>query len=316
MQATLDPQLAAAYQLAAEQLQALGPPPAESAAAREHAVRARAWWNEGGPAMHAVEEHAVAGPLRPIPIVVYRPVKADAPQPAYVYLHGGGFRFGTPRANDRQMREIAAAWGGIVVSADYAHVPEHVFPAAVEECCAVYRHLAAQGATLGIDGTRLAFGGSSAGANVAVGAAIQLGAEGAAHLRAGACVVGLFDDDADTESMRLYGDAGLPPGRQAVAATLANYVPDARLRQDPRVNCVLADPTLLPPMFLAAAEMDTLRDSSRKMAARLADAGRPCVYKEYPGMGHLFFGHSRTVARAAECVADVAGFLRDRLPPG
>jgi acetyl esterase len=264
--------------------------------------------------MHAVEEHAVAGPLRPIPIVIYRPFASERPLPAYVYLHGGGFRFGTPRANDRQMREIAAAWGGIVVSADYAHVPEHVFPDAVMECCAVYQHLAANGASLGIDGTRLAFGGSSAGANIAVGAAIHLGQAGAQWLRASACVVGLFDMDFNTESMRIYSQAGLMPTRDAVSATLAAYVPDQQQFQDPRVNCVLADPSLMPPMFLAAAEMDTLRDSSRNMAARLAGAGRHCIYKEYPGMGHLFFGHSRTVDRAAECVADIASFLHDQLP--
>jgi acetyl esterase len=66
--------------------------------------------------------------------------------------------------------------------------------------------------------------------------------------------------------------------------------------------------------FIAAAECDVFRDASAVMAARLAEAGRLHSFKVYPGMAHLFFGFSREVECAANCVADVAHFLAERLP--
>jgi acetyl esterase len=248
-------------------------------------------------------------------VVIYIPEIREHPQPAYVYLHGGGYRMGDPRSNDRQMRELAAAWGGIVVSADYVHMPEYVFPSAVEETAAVYQWLAANGAQWGIDGQRLAFGGSSAGANVALGAAIHLGGISTGFLRAGALVVGTYDgDDSDTGSMRLYADVGLFPSRASSKATLEQYVPDPAMRSDPRVKCIAADPAILPPLFLAAAEFDVFRDSSRRLAERMASAGRPYQLKEYAGMAHLFSGYTRIVDRALECVHDMAAFLKEHVP--
>ncbi|VCU68489.1 Acetyl esterase [Pigmentiphaga humi] len=313
---SLDPQLVAAYRRADELQAALGPAPKGIEEARRRAAEARRWWNEGGPAMAAVDECEIPGPFRAIPAVVYRPVAARTPQPVYVYLHGGGFRIGNPHSNDRQMRELAAAWGGVVVSADYAHVPEYVFPRAVEECAAIYRYLAEHGASLGVDGRRIAFGGSSAGASVALGAATHLGKEGAAYLRAGALVVGVYDDDGETGSMREYSGDPMLLSRDSVMATLAAYAPEPWMRADPRMRSVDADMSLLPPLFLASAEIDVLRDSSRALAAKLEAAGHPYRYKEYAGMAHLFFGFSRTVERAAECVGDIAAFLSEHLPLG
>jgi acetyl esterase len=310
----LDPQLVEAYRSTDERQALMGPPPKTIEEIRERAAQGRLWWNEGGPSMASVEEHTVPGPVRPIPIVIYRPTAQPSKLPAYVYLHGGGFRIGNPRSNDRQLREIAAAWGGIVVSADYAHTPEHVFPTPVDECVAVYRYLAAHGEELGIDGTRLAFGGSSAGANVALAAAIQLGAEGRRFLQGGALVVGVYDDDTETESMRQFDKLPMVLSRDSVIATLQQYVTDPAQRADPRVRCTDADLSHLPPLFIASAAVDVLRDSSRRLAARLAAGNQPHRYKEYARMAHLFFGFSRTVDGAAQCVQDIASFLAEQVP--
>lgn len=313
LRAKMDPQMAAALKKAADIAAELAPPVGGVQGVRQSAALGRKYWNEGGPQMARVEERTIPGPLRDIPVVIYYPATAPS-LPVFVYLHGGGYRIGNPHSNDRQMRELAAQWGGIVISADYAHVPEHTFPAPVEETVAVYRWLATNGAAWGIDASRIAFGGSSAGANVSVGAAIQLGGARTGFLKAGVTVSGLLDDDVDTESMRLFDGGAFYPPRDNVITTITDYVPDAAQRKDPRFNMALADPALLPPLFLAAAELDTLRDSSKNLAARLAAAGRPHTLKIYPGMTHVFMGFSRTVERAQECVRDIAGFLAEQLP--
>jgi acetyl esterase len=113
--------------------------------------------------------------------------------------------------------------------------------------------------------------------------------------------------------MRSYGDVGLFPAAAAVAPMFASYLPGSGDRDDPRANLLLADPALLPPTFLAAAEYDVFRDGSAALAQRLRGAGRLHACKVYPGMSHLFFGFSRSVERASECVLDIAAFLRERL---
>lgn len=313
LRSLIDPQLAAAM-ARGEAINANLPPPEPGIAGmRAHAARSRAWLDEGGPVIAESREDRVPGPLRDIPVMVHR-ARRDAPSPVLVYFHGGGYRIGSHKSNDRQLREIAQSWGGVVVGADYAHVPESVFPAAVEEAAAVYRWLAANGAAWGIDGTRMAFAGSSAGANVALGGAIAIGGARSGFLKGGIAIVGVLDRDLETGSMRRFGGGAFYPDRAGVGATLDAYVPDPALRHDPRVDCVAADPALIPPLFLAAAELDTLCDSSRAMANRLAAAGRPHRLKVYPGMTHLFFNYSGHVDRARECVADVVAFLDELVP--
>ena len=62
------------------------------------------------------------------------------------------------------------------------------------------------------------------------------------------------------------------------------------------------------------AECDVFRDSSVALADRVRQAGRPVDLRVYPGMTHLFFGYSRMVDGAAECIRHMAAFLRSRLP--
>ena len=77
---------------------------------------------------------------------------------------------------------------------------------------------------------------------------------------------------------------------------------------------LLGDMSALPPSFIATAEYDVFRDSSTQMASRLAQADRLRFFKIYPGMAHLFFGFSREVPGAQQCVSDVSRFLAEHLP--
>jgi len=306
----LDEQLRAALKRAAEISAGLGSPEPGVEGLRRVTELARKHWNEGGPEMHK-RSADIPGPHRNIPVVVYRPREVTQLQPVFVYWHGGGFKLGTQWSNDRQMRELAAAWGAVVISADYAHAPESVFPKAVEEAAAVLRWLHDHGPEWGIDGQKIAFGGNSAGASVAFGAALDLGA--ASWLRAAVSIVGAFSGDPDMMSMQEYGDTGLFPSAAAISPMFDDYLRDAD-RDDPRINLLHADVSGFPPTFIAAAEFDVLRDASVLMAQRLASAGRLREIKIYPGMAHLFFGFSREVAQSAACVHDIANFLSAEVP--
>lgn len=307
----MHPEIVEAHRILAEQEEKLGRPttPAEE---RAFVEAIRPWWNEGGPDIAAVEDATIPGPARQIPVTLYRGGTGDG-APVFVYFHGGAFRTGYPRANDRQLREIVYDWGGTVVSADYAHVPEHHFPVAMEEAAAIFTWLNGNGAGWGLDGSRLGYGGYSAGAPVAIGAGVHLGEAATAWIKAGVSVSGLLAFDRDLPSMHRFDGGAFFPYRDHVIQTVEGYAPTEAMRQDPRANPVCVDPALVPPFLVCAAELDTLADGSRRFAERLTAAGRPCELKVYEGMTHRFFGFSRTVACARQCCADIAAFLTREL---
>lgn len=312
--ALLDPQMAAALQRMREIAASTGAstlPGMEGV--REQARRSREWWNEGGPAVLEVREREIPGPFRNVPVVVYRPsMRADLP--VLVFLHGGAYRIGSQWTNDRQLRELANDWGGVIVSSDYLHMPEHIFPDAVVEIAALYRWLAGHGRQWNLDPGRIAFGGISSGANVAVGAAIEVGGIDSGYLKAGAVAVAVLDQDVETQSMRRFGGGEFFPAREEIIATGYAYTPRASQRIDPRANCVRAPAKLFPPLFMGAAELDAFCDSARHMADHLASAGIEHELKIYRGMTHQFVGCSRTVDAARQCIRDMANFLRRHLP--
>jgi acetyl esterase len=127
-------------------------------------------------------------------------------------------------------------------------------------------------------------------------------------------ITGTLDRDYDTISMQRFGHGPFYPTRAIALETARQYAPGPEVSQDIRLNCAAADPEIVPPLYLAAAELDVFSDSSRAMAAKLDLANRPHRLKVYAGMTHLFFGHSRTVDGARQCVQDVAAFLRDYVP--
>lgn len=127
-------------------------------------------------------------------------------------------------------------------------------------------------------------------------------------------MVGVFDDDLDTASMREHGSGPMLPSRESARALFPAYAAAPGQRQDPRFNASLADPRHMPPLFLAVAGNDVYRDSALNLARRLREAGRPVDTRIYPGMTHLFWGYGRMVDMANRCTSDMAAFLSRQLP--
>lgn len=308
----LDSQLVGAFGRAAEIERNLGPVAPGIPGVRERASLTRSYWNKGGPTMLETSRRLIPGQVRDVPVVLYRPRESPASSPVFLFLHGGGFKIGNEWSNDRQMREIASAWGGVVISADYLHAPEHVFPAAVDEIAAVLRWLHDNGDAWSLDTECIAFGGVSAGASIGFGAAVKLGRQ--PWLRAAVGIAGAFSFDTTSDSMRQFGNSGLFPQLSLIQPMFEDYVPDPGARDDPSADLTRASAEIFPMTFIAAAEYDVFRDASAVMAARLKEAGRLHSFRIYPRMSHLFFGFSREVECAANCVLDVAHFLAERMP--
>ena len=116
-----------------------------------------------------VKNLSAPGPHGDIPLRFYRGKNTQPEQalPCLIYYHGGGWVLGDLDSHDTVCRRLANQTDGCVVSVDYRMAPEHVFPAAVDDSAAAVRYVAAQAGVLGIDASRLAVGGDSAGGNLA-----------------------------------------------------------------------------------------------------------------------------------------------------
>ena len=283
-------------------------PPAEA----RRLVRERA-----GPAAGVMEQVAsvegvrIPGPAGEIAARIYTP-HAQAPRPALVYFHGGGWVVCDLDTHDVVCSAIARRAGAVVVSVDYRRAPEHKFPAAVEDACAAAAWVAANAGGLGIDAARLAVGGDSAGGNLAAVVALQSRNADSPAIALQAMVYPVTDLSCfDTASYREFGE-GFYLTRALMEWFRAMYLPDAEAARDPRASPLLAaDLSGLPPALIVTAECDPLRDEGEAYAKRLAEAGVPVICTCYAGMIHPFFTMSGVIPQALQAVQQVADAVRD-----
>jgi acetyl esterase/lipase len=114
----------------------------------------------GGPSEAQVRftDRQIAGPADApeLTVRVYEPASVSAPLPAVLYLHGGGFCFGSIESEHAGAMATAQGAGTLVVSVEYRLAPEHPVPAAIEDGYAALCWLAAEAPALGVDPARIA----------------------------------------------------------------------------------------------------------------------------------------------------------------
>jgi acetyl esterase len=283
------------------------------AEARRVAEVVRAPWTLGGPRMATVTEQRLPAGSGQVRVRYYDPGPAG-PKPALVYLHGGGWTIFSLDTHDRVMRELAARAGVAVVGVDYALSPEAKYPVALDQVCAVVRHLAASGAAFDIDTARIAIGGDSAGANLAIAACLKLRNDGATMLPAAMVLnYGVFDCVSSPEATARFGGAGYMLGADEMEQFWRNYLRDERDAADPLVCPISADLAGLPPARLVVPECDLLAEQSLRMGERLRDAGVAVELALYEGATHSFLEAVSVAPLADRALADTARWLRAAL---
>jgi acetyl esterase len=277
---------------------------------RAVAEQVRAPWRAGGPRMWRSVDTQIAG-LRGR---IHMPFEAPA-LGAMLYLHGGGWMMFSIDTHDRLMREYAARAGIIVVGIDYSLSPEAKFPVALNEVVDATRWLQRAGPRHGIDPARLAVGGDSAGANLALAAALMVREGGGPSLRGMLFNYGAFGPQPST-SYELYDGPRYMLTVEEMGYFWDNYVRDPADLQNPLAAPALADVRGLPAAYFCIAECDILSDGNRAMAERLAAAGVPTDKHVYAGATHSFLEAISISPLADRALDDAARWLRDRLIEG
>jgi acetyl esterase len=274
-----------------------------------------AFWNADRPMIWAVYNHEIPGPGGSIRIRLYDPGVAR-PAPCLIYLHGGGWVICSLDSHDGLCRRLAQAGGFLVASVDYRLAPEHKFPAGLEDCIAAVRWLAAHGRDWGIDTERLAIGGDSAGANLALASLLGLRDAGASPLLGGLLIYGAYaayTEGSETASQRAYGDGSYILSVADMRWFWDHYVKGEADNQNPLAVPLLADLKGLPPLMVTAAEFDPLLDDSTALIAKLEAAGAPYRYVLWPGVTHASIQMTRLLDVARDQIEDMAAWVKAQL---
>jgi acetyl esterase len=213
-----------------------------------------------------------------VPCRLYRPAEGT---PLLVHLHGGGFVFGDLETHDAHCRRLAQTSGWAVLAVDYRRAPEFRYPAASDDVDTVVDWLGSAGPTLGVDTSRLAVVGDSAGGHLALVAAMRRPVFSSAAL-----VYPCVDPSGSYPSY--HTETGGLAGAE-MDWYWRRYLPDGLVEGSSELAPINADLSGLPPTLLLTAEHDSLRDEGEALAAAMAAAGVSTVATRYVGMVHGFF---------------------------
>ena len=242
------------------------------------------------PANLAMEDHMAPGPEGAPDVMVrtYRPAGLATNAPAFYWIHGGGMVMGNVEMSDPYCANIADRLNVLVASVEYRLAPEHPFPAPIEDCYAGLTWFAGAADDLGVNRSRLAIGGGSAGGGLAAGLALLARDRGEVDVCFQFLVYPMIDDTNTTRSSeaitdeRVWNrDANLHGWDAYLAGNaggddVSPYAAPARA----------SDLAGLPPAYINVGTLDLFVDEDVTYAQRLMAAGVPVELHVYPGAFH------------------------------
>lgn len=222
-----------------------------------------------------------------------RDVPATEALPTQLFLHGGGFLFGSPRelVNDSLVGHRAAATGLQIFSLAYGLAPEHPYPVGRDDALAALTHLHRHAAELGVDTDRLGLGGNSAGATIAASTALTIAAGRATvpaprHVFLEVPAGSLRPEQFEFTEL----PADLPERARDISASvetlLGAYLGDPDGLDEFVSPADAPDPSGVPPTLVLTAQYDELRPTGQLLVDRWRDAGVPVTHHELAGHLH------------------------------
>jgi acetyl esterase len=230
--------------------------------------------------------------------------------PVLLYLHGGGFTIGNLETHDSLCRQLALRSGAAVVALDYRLAPEHRFPTAVDDCRAALGALAdpAKGASLGLDTTRIAVGGDSAGGTLAAVCAL-MARDAGLKLALQVLITPGTIAHADTPSHARFAH-GFLLEKEQVEWFFDQYIAPADRTDWRFAPALAADHDGVAPACIVVAECDALVDESVAYGDILRAAGVAVDLEIYRGVTHDFIKMGRMLPEAARAQQQIADALK------
>jgi acetyl esterase len=232
---------------------------------------------------------------------LYDPGVRQRPSPVLIFVHGGGWSVGDLNTYDDSNKRLANSSGLIVAAMNYRLAPEYPFPTGLNDVISSINWIANNGQKIGIDTSNMGLGGDSAGANLALSAALALRDSNSNNdgnnknnikdnnlIRVLYLLYGpYFPNLLNSTSMRIFGN-----GEFGLSYASMKYVISQTFQNPSDYKNPLAFPLLaknmtgLPPMYIAAMSLDPLKDDSIMLANRLQEQGQEYYFTIWPGVAH------------------------------
>ena len=226
-----------------------------------------------------------------------------------LYAHGGGWVSGSAWTHAEFASRLAMASGRTVLLVDYRLLPEHLFPAPLQDVLAVYAGLVGHGR---VHPSRLVLGGDSSGASLMLAALQAIRDAGDALPRCAFAISGAFDASLSGDTMQ-DGQVDDPLlGPEVLRAWQRRYLGGMPDLCAPPLSPLFGALQALPPMLLQVGEDEVWRSDSTRLAERLHAAGGEVALRVWPGMWHCWPLQAE-LPEAAAAVKEIADFLDARL---
>ena len=225
-----------------------------------------------------------------------------------LFLHGGGYVFGSTKSHGGMAAQIALRLKGQVLAADYRRAPEAPCPAAIEDAVAAYRWLLESGRKP----EKIAIVGDSAGGGLMV-AALQAARDLGLPMPA-ACVALSPWVDLTMSGRSLICRAGIDPEveRKVVAFVAENYL-NGRAGNDPQASPIYGDLKGLPPMLIQVGEREILFSDAAMLRDRARADGVDVIFEEWLGLFHVFQFYFQDLSDARLALDRLSDFLSSQL---
>ena len=228
---------------------------------------------------------------------------APRPKAAILYLHGGGYVMGSVATHRSLIARIARASSVRCLALDYRLAPEHPFPAGIEDACAAYRWLLAQG----ISASGIVIAGDSAGGGLVLGTLVALRDEGERLPAAAVCLSPLADLELTGDSA-VRGDIDDPMVSRAGTLVMAEAYLQGRDPCDPRASAVHADFRGFPPLYIEVGTREILLDDAKRVAERARSAGVDVELELGEGLTHVWQLHPH-LPESTDSVARIGRYV-------
>jgi acetyl esterase len=238
----------------------------------------------------SITEKNISENGRDVKLYIVKPEKVQGTPPVILFIHGGVWIAGNFENHKRLVRDLVVGTGAAAVFPEYTPIPDAIYPTQIEESYAAAKWVAAHGAEIGIDGSRMAVAGNSVGGDMSTVVAMMAKDRGGPKISFQVLLIPATDTNFETESYRRF-DTGRFLARAFMQFGWNIYAPDAKTRKEPYVAPLQASIDQLrglPAALVITAENDPLRDEGEAYARKLKEAGVEVTATRYNGMIHDF----------------------------
>jgi acetyl esterase len=263
---------------------------------------------------------AVPSPAGEVRVRLIKPQGATGMLPVIVYMHGGGWILGNAGTHDRLVRELAVGARAALAFVEYPNSPEARYPTAIEQGYATAQWITRNGASKGLDASRMAVAGESVGGNMTAALALMAKDRGDVTFVQQSMYYPVTDAAMNTASYDQFA-TGYYLSRREMEWFWDAYAPEPAQRAE-----ITASPNQaateqligLPPAYVCVDEADVLRDEGEAYAAKLRSARVPVTTVRYDGTIHDFMMlNALSDTRAARAaIGQATAFLRAGLGTG